>query len=166
LGQAEASAAALQKLCLHAQAFTSFVSIEPPNALLLEIKGSVKLFGSLQRLHADIDAGWRRLALAARSATAPSTLAALWLARAGEPLQIEEAEMLPGHLAKVPIACTAWDSEWLQTLRAMGVRIWTSRWHGSLRRAEHSCRVNAFANAVISKRRSSMSLIWKRHSNH
>jgi protein ImuB len=115
------AAAELQKLCLHAQTFTSFVSIEPPNALLLEIKGSVKLFGSLQRLHADIDAGWRRLALPARSATAPSTLAALWLARAGDPLQIEEVEMLAGHLAKVPIACTAWDSEWLQTLRAMGV---------------------------------------------
>jgi protein ImuB len=116
-----ASAAVLQKLCMHAQAFTSFVSIEPPNALLLEIKGSVKLFGSLQRLHADIDACWRQLALQAFSATAPSTLAALWLARAGDPLQIEDVEMLPGQLAKVPMACTAWDGELLQTLRAMGV---------------------------------------------
>jgi protein ImuB len=115
------SAAVLQKLCMHAQAFTSFVSIEPPNALLLEIRGSVKLFGSLQRLHADIDACWQGLALRAFSATAPSTLAALWLARAGAPLQIENVEMLPGHLAKVPIACTAWDGELLQTLRAMGV---------------------------------------------
>jgi protein ImuB len=117
----EPAAAVLQKLCLHAQAFTSFVSIESPNALLLDIKGSVKLFGSLQRLHADIDACWRQLALPVRSATAPSTLAALWLARAGDPLQIEDVEMLPGHLAKVPIACTAWDGELLQTLRAMGV---------------------------------------------
>jgi protein ImuB len=111
----------LQKLCLHAQAFTSFVSIEPPNALLLEIKGSVKLFGSLQRLHADIDACWRQLALPARTASAPSTLAALWLARAGTASQIEDFEKLPGHLAKVSIACTAWDAERLQTLRAMGV---------------------------------------------
>jgi len=117
----EAVAAMLQKLCMHAQAFTSFVSIEPPNALLLEIRGSVKLFGSLQRLHADIDTCWQRLALRAFSATAPSTLAALWLARAGDPLQIEDVEMLPGRLAKVPIACTAWDGELLQTLRAMGV---------------------------------------------
>src|SRR6202047_398753 len=121
-----ASAAVLQKLCLHAQTFTSFVSIEPPNALLLEIKGSVKLFGSLQRLHADIDACWRRLALAAHSATAPSTLAALWLARgghrgAGHPVVIEDPGTLSGHLAKLPIACTAWDLERLQTLRAMGV---------------------------------------------
>src|SRR6266852_8210232 len=80
----EHSAAVLQRLCLHAQRFTSFVSIEPPNALLLEIKGSVKLFGSLEKLHADIDACWSRLGLAARSATTPSTLGALWLARAGK----------------------------------------------------------------------------------
>jgi protein ImuB len=48
-------------------------------------------------------------------------LAALWLARAGDCKQIEDAAMLPGHLANVPIACTAWDDEQLQTLRAMGV---------------------------------------------
>jgi protein ImuB len=127
----EHSAAILQRLCLHAQRFTSFVSIELPNALLLEIKGSLKLFGPLERLHADLDACWRRLELPAHSATAPSTLAALWLARGGDrsaghrdagcPIVIEDLGMLPGHLAKLPIACTAWDLERLQTLRAMGV---------------------------------------------
>jgi protein ImuB len=115
----------LQRLCLHAQRFTSFVSIEPPNALLLEIKGSLKLFGPLETLHANIDACWRDLALPAHSATAPSTLAALWLARgaprAGHPIVIEDLGALPGHLSKLPIACTAWDLERLQTLRAMGV---------------------------------------------
>ena len=127
----EHSATVLQRLCLHAQRFTSFVSIEPPNALLLEIKGSLKLFGPLERLHANIDACWRRLELPAHSATAPSTLAALWLARGGDrsaghrdagcPTVIEDLGMLPGRLAKLPIACTAWDPERLQTLRAMGV---------------------------------------------
>jgi protein ImuB len=115
----------MQRLCLHAQRFTSFVSIEPPNALLLEIKGSLKLFGPLETLHANIDACWRDLALPAHSATAPSTLAALWLARgpprAGHSIVIEDLGTLPGHLAKLPIACTAWDIERLQTLRAMGV---------------------------------------------
>jgi protein ImuB len=131
----EHSAVLLQRLCKHAQQFTSFVSIEPPNALLLEIKGSLKLFGPLKRLHAGIDARWRRLELQAYSATAPSTLAALWLARgaigspgqprsgspASTPIHIEDLGMLPGRLAELPIACTAWDIERLQTLRAMGV---------------------------------------------
>ena len=134
----EHSAVLLQRLCMHAQQFTSFVSIEPPNALMLEIKGSLKLFGP--RLHTDIDARWRQLELQAYSATAPSTLAALWLARgamgrpgqacpgqpcpgtpASAPIHIEELGMLPGRLAELPIACTAWDIERLQTLRAMGV---------------------------------------------
>jgi protein ImuB len=111
----------LQRLCLHAQTFTSFVSIEPPNALLLEIKGSLRLLGPLATLHANIDGCWRGLALQASSATAPSTLAALWLARGGSTLQIENPGTLAGHLAELPIACTAWDGERLQTLRAMGV---------------------------------------------
>jgi protein ImuB len=111
----------LQRFCLHAQQFTSLVSVELPNALLLEIKGSLKLLGPLETLHADIDACWRGLALPAHSATAPSTLAALWFARAGFPVQIEDLGTLAGHMAKLPIACTGWDIERLQTLRAMGV---------------------------------------------
>jgi protein ImuB len=117
----EHAAAVLQRLCLHAQTFTSFVSIEPPNALLLEIKGSLRLFGPLERLHADIDACWRRLALQVSSATAPSTLAALWFARGGSHAVIEDLRTLPGQLAQLPIACAAWEDERLQTLRAMGV---------------------------------------------
>jgi len=111
----------LQRLSLSAQQYTSMVSIEMPNALLLEIRGSVKLFGSLEALHAGIDAAWSRLALCAHSATAPTTLAALWLARAGKQIRIEHPSSLASRLAELPIACTSWDAERLQTLRAMGV---------------------------------------------
>ena len=121
LNEAEQSAAVLQRLCLHAQQFTSLVSMEMPNALLLEIKGSVKLFGSLEELHAGIDAAWSRLKLCAHSATAPSPLAALWFARAGKRVLIEDPGLLAGALAELPIACTSWDAERLHTLRAMGV---------------------------------------------
>ena len=111
----------LQRLSLSGQQFTSLVSIEMPNALLLEIKGSVKLFGSLEILHAGIDAAWRRLALRAHSATAPTTLAALWLARAGKQVRIEDSGSLASALAELPIACTSWEPERQQTLRSMGV---------------------------------------------
>jgi protein ImuB len=118
---AASTASTLQRLCLCAQQFTSLVSIEMPNALLLEIKGSVKLFGSLAALLAAIEAAWGRLSLRAHAATAPTTLAALWLARAGKPACIEDSGQLAGGLAELPIACTSWDPAWLQTLRAMGV---------------------------------------------
>jgi protein ImuB len=122
LTENESSVRVLQRLCLHAQSFTSLVSIEPPNALLLEIKGSLQLFGPLEILHADIDTRWQSLALQACSATAPSTLAALWFARSGQSVQIQDLGALPGHMAKLPITCTGWKEERLQTLRSMGVR--------------------------------------------
>ena len=115
------AAALLPRLGFRAQRFTSLVSIEMPNALLLEIKGSIKLFGSLVALHAGLDAEWSRLALRVRSATAPTTLAALWCARAGHPVCIEDSGQLAGGLADLPVACTSWNLTWLQTLRAMGV---------------------------------------------
>jgi protein ImuB len=114
-------AALLERLCLHALKFTPRVSIEIPNALLLEIRGSVKLFGSLATLHAGIDAAWRHLELEVSSATAPSTLGALWLARAGRRELIEDPSLLAGRLAGLPIGCTAWDGERLRALRALGV---------------------------------------------
>ncbi len=66
-------------------------------------------------------AGW---ALHACSATAPTTLAALWLARAGKQVCIEDPGLLAGGLAPLPIGCTAWDPDKLRTLRAMGVTAW------------------------------------------
>jgi protein ImuB len=119
--EAPRAAAMLERLCLHALRFTPRVSIEMPNALLLEIRGSVKLFGSLETLHAGIDAAWGHLKLEVSSATAPSTLAALWLARARRRELIEDPALLPGRLAELPIGCTAWDDERLRALRALGV---------------------------------------------
>jgi protein ImuB len=117
----EAPPVDLHTLSLYAQQFTSLVSIEPPNALLLEVRGSVQLFGSLARLRALLDACWQKLALTATSAVAPSTLAALWCARAGDHEVGESATLLAGRLAKLPIACTGWDGERLQRLRSLGI---------------------------------------------
>jgi len=111
----------LARLSRIAQQFTSFVSVEPPNALLLEVRGSVRLFGSLERLRSDIDAAWRRLELENSSATAPSTLAALWLARGDARVSLDHPGALAGALAALPLPVTGWDEEVLHTLRAMGV---------------------------------------------
>jgi len=113
--------AALRPLIREAQHFTSLVSVEAPNALLLEIRGSLRLFGTPECLHERIDARWRALGLVAVTATAPSTLAALWSARAGEPIVLDAPAALSGRLANLPIACTAWTEERLRTLRALGI---------------------------------------------
>jgi protein ImuB len=112
----------LEQLGRHAQDFTPCVSLEPPDALLLEVRGSVQLFGSLPALCSAIDAKWQKLQLAARSATLPSTFAALWSARAGRNVHSARSAELPAQLAPLPLSCTAWDAEVLQILRGMGVR--------------------------------------------
>jgi protein ImuB len=111
----------LLRLAGYAQQFTSQVSLEPPQALLLEVKGSLRLFGPLPQLRARIEACWRSLGVVAEAAVAPSALAALWLARAASPATIEDPGALAGCLARLPIAVTAWDAERLQALRAMGL---------------------------------------------
>lgn len=111
----------LERLSLHALRFTPRVSIERPDALLLEIRGSIKLFGSLDALHAKLDAVWSALKLCASSSTAPSTLGALWLARAGERVRLDDPGPLAGALAGLPVACLGWESARLHTLRTLGV---------------------------------------------
>src|SRR6202044_1774830 len=39
----------------------------------------------------------------------------------GHPVIVEDFTTLPGQLARLPIACTCWDTDHLQTLRSMGV---------------------------------------------
>src|SRR6187399_228191 len=71
--------ALLESLAAWTQTLTPTVSIEPPDTLLLEVSGSIKLFHGLaaikQRLEEKI-ADWSR-----RLCVAPTPLAALWLAR-------------------------------------------------------------------------------------
>jgi protein ImuB len=61
--------------------FTPRVSLEPPQALLLEVAGSLRYFDGRWRLLARLRAGLARLGLSARIGEAPVARAALWLAR-------------------------------------------------------------------------------------
>ncbi len=61
--------------------FTPRVSLEPPQALLLEIAGSLRYFGGRWRFLERLRAGLSRLGFEARIGEAPAPRAALWLAR-------------------------------------------------------------------------------------
>lgn len=115
-----AEARALCRLAAWAGQFSSRVSLEPPARLLVEIRGSLRLFGGLERL-LDILAG--RLAATghkARRAVAPTPRAALWLAMAHDEARVTAAARLPGALAALPLACTGWPARTLQALEEMG----------------------------------------------
>jgi protein ImuB len=61
--------------------FTPRVSLEPPQALLLEVEGSLRYFGGRWKFLARLRAGLSRLGFEARIGEAPAPRAALWLAR-------------------------------------------------------------------------------------
>jgi protein ImuB len=112
----------VEQLAERAVRYTSRVSLEPPDAILLEVRGSLRLFGGsrrlLTRLRAELDAA----GLTSRLALAPTPLASLWFARAGEERVVDRRGDLAGRLATLPLACTRWLERDLQSLIFMGVR--------------------------------------------
>lgn len=64
--------------------FTPRVSLEPPQALLLEVAGSLRLFGGLEALKKSIHSDLEAMGVSAQLATAATPRAALWLSRSSQ----------------------------------------------------------------------------------
>jgi protein ImuB len=88
--------------------FTPRVSLEPPDALLAEISGSLRYFGGRRALLQALRRGVDELGFDVSLAAAATPRAALWLARAGGGKK----------LADLPLEVTRWD---LDFFRSIGV---------------------------------------------
>src|SRR5258705_13977327 len=73
----------LENLAAWACQFTPRVSLEPPQALLAEVEGSLRFFGGRDGLLGRLRAGLAALGFEASLAVAATPRAALWLARGG-----------------------------------------------------------------------------------
>jgi protein ImuB len=113
-----ASAAKLAAALQQAQSFTSRVVIESPDALLLELAGSQRLFGGLHALLRALRAAFPQ---PLKLAMAPTPLAAVLLARAGRNCCITSDARLQGRLAPLPLRHLRWPEAELMRLRSMGV---------------------------------------------
>jgi protein ImuB len=136
-----AEASALAAVAGWATQFTPAVSLAPPNAVLAEIGGSLRLFGGWPKLEAQFIGGVRELGYAARLSLAPTPTAALLFARAGNkatannsgpdfsPNAGEEnaraarlaTRRLDEALAPLPLALTDADPEVIAMLAAAGI---------------------------------------------
>jgi protein ImuB len=112
---------ALERLAAWACQFTDLVSPEPPHRLLLEIRGSLKLFGGLAALCKQVRADVRTMSYDASLAVAPTPRAAAWLCSARQNAIVTEPALLSGRLGELPLACTGWPEEIRERLDAMGV---------------------------------------------
>ena len=118
-----AEQAALARLAAWAGAFSPMVSVAPPAALLLEIRGSLRLFGGLESLRQRLRTALRATAHVAREAVAPTPLAALWLARANESEAVVDRAALASRIGRLRPAVTCWPEATLVALRGLGVEL-------------------------------------------
>ena len=112
----------LEQLATRAQRFTPRVSLAPPDGLLLEVAGSLHLFAGVTGLRRDLMEECLSLRARPVLAFAPTPLAALTAARAGEPLVITDLAQLVGQLAPLPLEALRWPEETLARLARTGVR--------------------------------------------
>lgn len=117
---------ALQRLARLATQFSPWVSLEPPDALLLEVRGSLRLLGGSRNLLARWRQALAREGLTASLALTPTPLSALWCARAavpGAPVRALTAwGALAAAVAALPLSVTRWSPVLRERMAEAGLR--------------------------------------------
>jgi len=106
----EAEREALATIAMWLGRFTPRVSLEPPQGVLAELQGSLRLFGGATRLVVQIRAGVAALGFEASLALAGTARAASWRAAGGG-----------RSLAELPVAVTGLDAGALELLSGLGI---------------------------------------------
>jgi protein ImuB len=112
---------ALREVATLVLAFTPQASLAPPNAIVAQIAGSVRLFGGLPQLLERLVNEAQARGYEPTLALAPTPTAALALARAGGGAPVLDRAQLPGALAPLPLALLDLEAETLATLGAAAV---------------------------------------------
>ena len=136
----------LARLARWALGFSPLVSVEPPDGLLLEVRGSLQLFGGLDILVSRVAADLGDGPLQARLGIAPTPRAALWLARGAREGRAESAAGLAGALATLPLAVTRWPERTLEDCTRLGVATL-----GELRRLPREGLARRFTPALLAE---------------
>lgn len=113
---------ALEALAAWAGQFTSLVSLFRPLALLLEIEGSLQLFGGIDALLRRVQRRASHLGYLTELGVAPTPLSAWLLARAHLTTPVLLIDALPGALRELPLFALGLEEKLAQTLRGIGLR--------------------------------------------
>jgi protein ImuB len=119
----------LQQLAVWAEQFTSKVSIQPPHALLLEVRGSLKLFGSLSviqnQIQQQLTRQWQH---SFHCAVTPTPMASLLLAYSGQSDVVQHKQHLRSVLGRLSVNTLPIGHKKKQQLRNTGVRLLRDLW--------------------------------------
>ena len=111
----------LESLAIWCDRITPLVCLAPPESLLLEVQGSLKLFGGLQAVERKLSTEIAARRLSCHLCAVPTPLGALWLARR-QGANVLETRALAGNLGPLPLSVTQWPEDILTLLNEMGVR--------------------------------------------
>lgn len=113
---------ALLGLAGWAAQFTPNVALVPHTGLVLEVSGSLRLFGGAGRLLAALREGCAAMGFTVLAAAAPTARGAEWLARAGIERAIADAGELAAVLATLPVRMAVRETDTIEALNAIGAR--------------------------------------------
>jgi len=114
--------ALLAKAADAAMGFSDRVSLLPGEGVLLEVRGSLRLFGGLDAVVAAVCACFSQMGWQYRHAVAPTPRAAQYLARARPGALLEDRARLSGALGRLPLSCLMLESAQLARLQGVGCR--------------------------------------------
>lgn len=112
---------ALEKLAQTALAFSSWVSLQPPQSLLLEIRSCLNLFGGSERLRETLREKLADLQHKPVIAITPSAAASQLLARLGLEHILEDRQALRALLGPLPLTALSLNSKLGQRLQNAGL---------------------------------------------
>jgi protein ImuB len=101
--------------------FTSFVSLELPNEILLEVRGSFRLFGGIDPLLAQVREVLEAQGLTPQLALSPTAQSALWLSRSAADTKIVKPHELLPTITRLAVSHLQWPAELELRLARFGV---------------------------------------------
>ena len=113
---------AMESLADHAYHYSSAVSMAEHQNLLVEVHGSLRMFGGVKAIQHLMARDISSLGYEMRMACAPSGLASLWLARGAIQCTIQDRHALRTQLSKLDVSIPDWPKSVQSSLRRMGVR--------------------------------------------
>jgi len=117
----DAEARLLQRLAGWALQYSDTISPEPPNELMLEIGGSLRYFGGLERLRRRLKRSLAELGHSARLGIAPTPTAAILRARAARESPVLTAAELEEALGELPTDVLSLTARQRKALDALGM---------------------------------------------
>jgi protein ImuB len=111
----------LSEVAALCESYTSSVSLQPPNELLLEVRGSVRLFGGIRALVDRIRADFQQHGFEPQVAMSSTAHSALWLSRIAQQPKIIEPRNLIRTLAPLPVNVLLWPADIQLRLARFGV---------------------------------------------